>query len=63
MHLLVASLAVVFLIAGFVGFAAGGLPTIVLWFLAAACVVLSWKMRPPSQGAPEERASERQPPP
>lgn len=45
MHLFLAALAVLFLILGFSGFALGGLPTIVFWFLAAICLVGAWKMR------------------
>lgn len=45
MHFFLAALALLFLILGFTGFAFGGLPTIVFWFLAAVCLVGAWKMR------------------
>lgn len=56
MHLFLAALAVAFMIAGFVGFAAGGIPTIVFWILAGVCVLAAWKSRPPRQRAREDRA-------
>lgn len=56
MHLFLAALAVAFMLAGFVGFAAGGIPTIVFWFLAAVCVFAAWKTRPQRQRVREERA-------
>jgi len=37
MHLFMAALAILFIVLGFSGFALGGLPTIVFWFLAAVC--------------------------
>lgn len=55
MHLLLAALAVAFVIAGFVGFALGGLPTIVFWVLAGVCVIGAWKLRPRPQRVREDR--------
>ena len=55
MHLFLAGLAVLFFFGGFVGFAAGGLPTILCWFLCALCVYGAWKKRPASQRARENR--------
>lgn len=46
MHLFLAALAVACIIAGFAGFAAGGIPTIVFWVLAAVCIFGAWKARP-----------------
>lgn len=45
MHLFLAALAILFVVLGFTGFALGGLPTILFWFLAAACLVGAWKLR------------------
>lgn len=45
MHLFLAALAVLFIVLGFTGFALGGLPTIVFWFLAAICFLGAWKLR------------------
>jgi uncharacterized membrane protein YbaN (DUF454 family) len=45
MHLFLFALAVLFLVLGFTGFALGGLPTILFWFLAAICLVGAWKAR------------------
>ena len=56
MHLVLSVLAVAFIIAGFAGFALGGIPTIVFWILAALCVIGAWKSRPPRQRAREDRA-------
>lgn len=55
MHLVLAVLAVAFAIVGFAGFAAGGLPTIVFWALAAFCIFGAWKVRPRRQRLREER--------
>jgi uncharacterized membrane protein YbaN (DUF454 family) len=56
MHLFLAALAVLFVVLGFSGFALGGLPTIVFWFLAAVCLVGAWKLRSTRQRAREDRA-------
>lgn len=56
MHLLVASLAVLFLLAGLISFAARGVSTIVFWSLAAGCVIASWKMRPQPERVSENTA-------
>lgn len=58
MHLFLAALATLFVIAGFVGFAAGGLPTIMFWILAAVCVVAAWRVRPQRQRIHEDRHSD-----
>lgn len=55
MHLILAALAVLFVILGFTGFALGGLPTIVFWFLAALCVFGAWKLRSNRQRRREDR--------
>ena len=60
MHLLLAALAVLFVILGFTGFAFGGLPTIVFWFLAAICLVGAWKLRSDRQ---RRREASNAPPP
>lgn len=46
MHVVLALLAVIFVIGGFVGFGLGGIPTIILWTLAALCIVAGWRSRP-----------------
>jgi len=56
MHLVFAALAVLFVILGFTGFALGGLPTILFWFLAAVCVVAAWRARSTRQRRREGRA-------
>lgn len=56
MHLFLAALAILFLVLGFTGFALGGLPTIVFWFLAAACLVGAWKLRSDRQRRREDHA-------
>jgi uncharacterized membrane protein YbaN (DUF454 family) len=56
MHFVLAALAAAFVIAGFVGFAAGGIPTIVFWLLAAICIAGAWKLRPKRQRIREDRA-------
>jgi uncharacterized membrane protein YbaN (DUF454 family) len=60
MHLLLVALAVLFIILGFTGFALGGLPTILFWFLAAACLFGAWKARSNRQ---HRREDEAMPPP
>ncbi len=57
MHLILAVLAILFVIGGFIGFAAGGIPTIVFWVLAACCIVGAWRTRPARQRRREERLS------
>jgi membrane protein implicated in regulation of membrane protease activity len=56
MHFLLFALAVACLVAGFLGFAAGGIPTIVFWVLAGVFILLGWKARPMSQRQQEDRA-------
>jgi hypothetical protein len=55
MHLALSILAAVFVIAGLVGVAARGIPTIVFWVLAALCVFGAWKLRPRHQRVREDR--------
>ena len=55
MHLVLTILAVLFILGGFVGFFLGVIPTIVLWFLAALCIIAAWKSRPNTQRAREDR--------
>lgn len=57
MHLFLAALAVLFIILGFTGFALGGLPTILFWFLAAICVVGAWTARSNRQRRRENQAT------
>jgi hypothetical protein len=57
MHLFLAALAVFFVVLGFTGFALGGLPTIVFWFLAAVCLGGAWKARSNRQRQRESRAT------
>ena len=56
MHLFLAALAVLFIVLGFSGFALGGLPALLFWFLAAVCLVGAWKARTNRQRAREDRA-------
>lgn len=56
MHIALFALALLFVILGFTGFALGGLPTIVFWFLAAVCLVGGWKLRSDRQRNRENRA-------
>lgn len=55
MHLFLAALAVLFVILGFTGFALGGLPTIVFWFLAAVALLGAWRLRSNRQHRRENR--------
>ena len=55
MYIFLSALAVLFLILGFVGFALGGLPTLVFWILAGACIAGAWKMRSDRQRRHENR--------
>jgi cytochrome c oxidase subunit IV len=57
MHVALTIFAVLFVIAGFVGFAYGGLPTLLFWALAALCVAAGWKLRPAAQRRREQRLS------
>jgi uncharacterized membrane protein YbaN (DUF454 family) len=61
MHLFLAALAVLFVILGFTGFALGGLPTILFWFLAAICLVGAWGARSNRQRRREDRSLESNP--
>ena len=56
MQFLFAALAILFVVLGFSGFALGGLPTILFWFLAAVCLVAAWKARSNRQRRRENRA-------
>ncbi len=55
MHLVLAVLAIVLVLVGFVGFAMGVIPTIVAWVLAALCILGAWKLRPAAQRRREQR--------
>lgn len=59
MHLVLAVLAVIFFLGGFVGFFFGVVPTIVLWLLAAGCIIGGWKARPISQRRREDTLDHR----
>jgi uncharacterized membrane protein YbaN (DUF454 family) len=61
MHFFLAALALLFVILGFTGFALGGLPTIVFWFLAAVCLVGAWKMRSDRQRRRENTVARPRP--
>ena len=61
MHLFLAALAVLFIVLGLAGFALGGLPTIVFWFLSAICLLGAWKMRSDRQRRRENQAVGRSP--
>jgi Flp pilus assembly protein TadB len=56
MHLFLAALAVLFIVLGFTGFALGGLPAILFWFLAALCLLGAWTARSNRQRQREDRA-------
>ncbi len=45
MHVVLVILAVIFAILGFVGFAYGGIPTIVFWVLAGLCIAGGWTLQ------------------
>ncbi len=55
MHFILSALAVLFLILGFVGFALGGLPTLIFWILAGVCIAGAWKVRLDRQRRHENR--------
>lgn len=55
MHLVLMVIAVVCVLGGFVGLALGVIPTIILWTLAALCILGAWKTRPASQRRREDR--------
>jgi uncharacterized membrane protein YbaN (DUF454 family) len=57
MQILFAALALLFIGLGFTGFALGGLPTILFWFLAAVCLVAAWRARSDRQRIRENRAA------
>lgn len=46
MQTILAVLAVILVLAGFVGFFFGVVPTIIAWVLAGLCVIGAWKARP-----------------
>jgi hypothetical protein len=52
MTFLLAALAVLLVIAGFVGFAYGELPTLICWSLAALCIYGAWRLRTARRRAP-----------
>lgn len=58
MHVVLAAIALMFVILGFVGFGLGGIPTIVFWVLAAVCLISAWKLRSGRQRAREDRGVE-----
>lgn len=55
MHMILTVLAVVLLIAGFVGLFLGVIPSLVAWTLAALCMYFAWKIRPEAQRRREDR--------
>ena len=55
MHVILTVLAVIFVLGGFVGFFLGVIPTIVLWVLAAFCILGAWKARPARLRRREDR--------
>jgi hypothetical protein len=52
MTFFLAALAVLLVIGGFVGFAYGGLPTLICWALAALCIYGAWRLRTARRRAP-----------
>lgn len=61
MFIFLSTLALLFLILGFIGFGLGGIPTIVFWVLAALCIVGAWKLRSDRQRRREDRAMSSRP--
>lgn len=59
MHQILMILAVLFVLGGFVGMFLGMIPTIVLWVLAAVCMIAAWKLRPASQRRREDELQGR----
>ena len=59
MHMILAILAVLFVLAGFVGLFLGVLPSLVAWTLAAICIYFAWKIRPEAQRRREDRLTGR----
>lgn len=57
MHVILAVLAVIFVLAGFVGFFFGVIPTLVFWILAALCIAGAWGSRPARLRRREDRLS------
>ena len=55
MQFFLAALAALFVILGFIGFAAGGVPTVIFWALAGVCVAGAWKIRSDRQRRHEQR--------
>ena len=55
MHQVLMILAVLCFLGGFAGFFFGVIPTIVLWVIAAFCIIGAWRSRPASQRRREER--------
>lgn len=54
MHVILTVLAVLFILGGFVGLFLGVVPTLVLWTLAAFCIIGGWKTRPISNRRRED---------
>jgi hypothetical protein len=59
MHLVLTIIAIICVIGGFAGFFFGVIPTIILWTIAALCMIGGWKLRPASQRRREDRLSTR----
>src|SRR5947209_18265906 len=59
MHLVLAVLAVIFILGGFVGLFLGVIPSLILWTLAAICIYADWRARPLSQRRRENRLAGR----
>ncbi len=57
MHLVLAVVAVLLIIGGFVGLFLGVIPSLILWFLAAVCIYAGWKSRPARLRRREDRLS------
>lgn len=55
MHMILAILAVLLFIGGFVGLFFGVIPGLISWALAALCIYFGWKARPEWQRRREDR--------
>lgn len=55
MHLVLTILAVLFVIGGFVGLFLGVIPSLILWALAAFCIIGGWRSRPARLRRREDR--------
>jgi uncharacterized protein YqgC (DUF456 family) len=55
MHVVLTVLAVIFVLGGFVGLFLGVIPSLILWALAAFCIIAGWRTRPARLRRREDR--------